>query len=81
MASPDVAVDTAQYYLYPTFDESRPRNVQINDISLLKLARPLEYSRTFLTYFDMHIFKICHTYTLLFYIYFSLTLYLYHKAG
>ncbi|CAH2095251.1 unnamed protein product [Euphydryas editha] len=45
MTRPEIMLETTEYYVYPTFDTSRPMQVQLDDISLVKLQRPLVYSK------------------------------------
>ncbi|XP_045454838.1 serine protease 3-like [Melitaea cinxia] len=44
MTRPEMMLETNEYYVYPTFDASRPLEVQLDDISLVKLQQPLIYS-------------------------------------
>ena len=45
---PEMMLESTEVYIYPTFNVSNPMSAQVNDIAMIKLPTPLEYSRMFL---------------------------------
>ncbi|CAH0713435.1 unnamed protein product, partial [Brenthis ino] len=45
LARPDVSIEASASFFYPTFDTWRPLQVQHNDVSLLKLQEPLQFTQ------------------------------------